>query len=415
MKNTKFYIFFLLGIFSFLSFSAYITFDKDITKKFNIYKKNNTADNKNIIKFDHSLHIKTAGLQCKDCHDNAASSVKASDNLNPLMKNCESCHDVKDEKTCTLCHYENVYKKLEPAGRNLIFSHKFHIDKGKQCTDCHSGLENVKYASDSPATYPVMEKCAGCHDKKTATNNCEACHTNLTTLTPKTHLNSNFLNEHKVVSESGNNTNNCMMCHSDNFCQACHSVSNYKGENTPKNFYAPYYTKESGVRTDRASLQKLTNMHTLNYKFTHALDANQRSFECKTCHDPVEFCTSCHQNGGNLQTGFLPKSHTQPNFTTFGVNSGGGLHSELAKRDIESCESCHTIQGGDPVCVRCHFDNNGIKGTHPKTHKAGFLHDEHGIWHNTHGAVCYVCHTDANAKPGGIRGTGFCGYCHGPK
>lgn len=349
-------------------------------------------------------------MQCKDCHANALTSVKATDNLNPLMANCESCHDIKDQKTCNLCHYQNTYKKLVPAGRNLIFPHKYHLADGKQCNDCHSGLDKVKYASESPGAYPPMESCMSCHDKKTATNNCEACHTNLTLLTPKNHLNSNFLNEHKVSSESGNN--NCMMCHSDNFCQACHTVSKYKGENTAKDFYAPYYTKESGVRTDRSALQKLTNVHTLNYQYTHGLDANQRSFECKTCHDPVEFCSSCHQNGGNLQTGFIPKSHLQPRFTTFGVYSGGGLHSELAKRDIESCESCHNIQGGDPTCVKCHFDNDGIKGTHPRTHESGFLSDEKGIWHDTPGAVCYICHTDANAKPTGRRGIGFCGYCH---
>ena len=42
----------------------------------------------------------------------------------------------------------------------------------------------------------------------------------------------------------------------------------------------------------------------------------------------------------------------------------------------------------------------------------GFLSDEKGIWHNTPGAICYHCHTDANAKPNGKRGIGFCGYCH---
>ena len=413
MKNKKFYIFFLIGIFAFLSMTAYITFDKDVAKKFDIYKKNNITDNKNIIKFDHGFHITSAGAQCKDCHEGATTSVSASDNLNPTMKTCATCHDVKDEKSCNTCHYDKKFSKLIPAERNIIFSHKFHLDKGKQCTDCHMGLEKVKYASDVPTSYPNMESCASCHDKKTATNNCEACHTNLTSLVPKTHLNSNFLNEHKVSSESGNS--NCMMCHSDNFCQACHTVSKYKGENTPKNFYAPYYTKESGVRTDRAALQKLSNMHTLNYQFTHGLDATQRSFECKTCHDPVEFCVSCHQNNGNLQTGFAPKSHMQTGFTTVGVNSGGGLHATLAKKDIESCESCHSIQGGDPTCVKCHFDNSGVKGTHPRTHEKGFLSDEHGIWHNTKGAVCYTCHTDPNARPGGVSGIGFCGYCHGPK
>ncbi|MBK7159323.1 MAG: hypothetical protein IPH77_12390 [Ignavibacteria bacterium] len=71
------------------------------------------------------------------------------------------------------------------------------------------------------------------------------------------------------------------------------------------------------------------------------------------------------------------------------------------------------MEGSDPACLKCHYDNDGVKGTNPKTHEKGFLSDEKGIWHETKGAVCYSCHTDANAKPDGISGVGFCGYCHG--
>lgn len=121
-----------------------------------------------------------------------------------------------------------------------------------------------------------MESCYSCHNNDKAPNNCESCHNNLTNLTPKDHLKSNFLNEHKTafgVSEK----NNCMMCHSDNFCQACHSPLEHSGNNTKDNFFAPYYTKENGTRTDRGKLQKLTTAHELNYRFTHGLDANQKS------------------------------------------------------------------------------------------------------------------------------------------
>jgi hypothetical protein len=203
------------------------------------------------------------------------------------------------------------------------------------------------------------------------------------------------------------------MCHSDNFCQACHSPLKFNGNNTKENFYAPYYTKENATRVDRGELQKLTTAHELNYEFTHGLDANQKSFECQVCHETSNFCVSCHQTGGNIATGIAPQSHLQNNFTTMGVNTGGGLHSELARKDIESCRSCHDVEGSDPVCIQCHFDNDGIKGTHPRTHEHGFLSDENGIWHETQGAVCYSCHTDPNAKPNGISGIGFCGYCHG--
>jgi hypothetical protein len=416
MKTRKLYILFLAGILIFLSSTAYLVRDKSI--KFFTGKIFPVSviqqDHSKIIKFNHKLHLsKDIGVACKDCHTAAASSESASDNLNPFQKNCADCHDVKDEKNCNFCHYNNQYKKLEPTVKELNFSHKYHIEtQKKECTDCHKGLDQVKYAKESPTAFPPMETCASCHNMQTATINCEACHTNLTGLTPKSHLQTNFLNEHKVVSDLSTR-NNCMMCHSDNFCQVCHSPSKYMGKNDKDNFYAPYYSKEGALRIDREDLQKLTAVHDLNYKYTHGLDANQKSFECKTCHEQATFCGSCHQDGkGEVLTGILPSSHSQPNFTTLGVNTGGGLHADLARKDIEQCQSCHDVEGGDPICVRCHLDNDGIKGTNPKTHEAGFLHDEHGIWHDTKGAVCYMCHTDPNARPDGKKGIGFCGYCH---
>ncbi len=417
MKIIKFYFLLIGCLIIFLSSTAYfVRVKNEGIKKKNFFESAGARinDNSKVIKFDHKLHIADAGAKCEECHAAALTSISSKDNLNPKMKDCSGCHDVKDEKKCNLCHYEGVYKKFKATDSELNFSHKQHLSQGKKCTDCHKELEKVKFAKESKESFPEMESCYSCHNNEKAPNNCESCHSNLTNLVPKTHNKSNFLNEHKSITVSGvSSKNNCMMCHSDNFCQTCHSPLKYNGENKAENFYAPYYTKEGATRIDRGDLQKLTTAHNINYKFTHGLDANQKSFECKTCHDPVTFCSSCHQNGGDLLTGFAPQSHRQPDFTTMGVNTGGGLHSELARRDIESCQSCHDVEGRDPACVKCHFDSDGIKGTNPRTHESGFLHDEKGLWHDTQGAVCYTCHTDANARFDGVKGVGFCGYCHG--
>ena len=411
MKITKLYLLIFAGLLIFLSSSAYLFRNSNVnsesSKSYKIY------DNSKLIKFNHKLHVKDNGIKCEDCHTGAPGSVSAKDNLNPKQDNCSSCHDVKDEKKCNVCHFDGVYKKLKAVKSEINFSHKQHIGtQKKQCTDCHAGLDNVKYSKEALTLLPKMETCASCHNNVKASMNCEGCHNNLTNLKPGNHLQPNFLNEHRTVSDVSSEKNNCMMCHSDNFCQACHSPVNFQGKNTKEDFYAPYYTKENGVRTDRAALQKVSNTHNLGYRNTHGLDAQSRSYECKSCHEVQNFCVTCHQEGGELITGFAPQSHLQPGFTTLGVNTGGGLHSALAKKDIESCMSCHDVQGGDPVCITCHFDNDGIKGTNPRTHDAGFMADEKGIWHDTQGAICYTCHTDNNAKPNGIRGVGFCGYCH---
>lgn len=361
MKTAKYYLLFLTGIIIFLSTTAYLSKGKnDFFKKEKAIYAGQIYDNSKIIKFDHKLHTTDASLACQDCHVKALTSVSAKDNLNPVKKDCESCHDVKDEKQCSLCHYDGVFKKLKSSDRELIFSHKEHL-KDQQCTDCHKGLETVKFSKESSSAFADMESCYKCHNNKTASNSCETCHSNLTNLAPKDHLKTNFLNQHTTVA-GVSSKNNCMMCHSDDFCQACHSPLDFTGNNTQDNFYAPYYTRDNATRIDRGDLQKLTTAHSLNYLYTHGLDANQKSFECNTCHSPVEFCSSCHQNGGNTVTGIAPSSHQQPNFATMDATSGGGLHSQLARRDIESCQSCHDTQGQDPVCAQCHLNPNVIDG-----------------------------------------------------
>ena len=431
MKVTKYYILLLTGILIFLSTTAYLM--RENTGSFGLDKIFSSGeladtiqptslnptlvhiqDHSKVLKFNHQLHIKDLSIACKDCHTSAPTSTSAKDDLNPKQEVCASCHDVKDEKNCNYCHFDNKPVKMKSSNTHLVFNHKDHIEKqNKQCIDCHQGLDKVKYAKESPGVFPAMETCATCHNSEKATNNCSGCHTKTVGLVPLTHTQSNFLNEHKFVTGGVSNANNkCMMCHTDNYCQVCHSAPNYQGQNTKDNFFVPYYTKEGATRIDRADLQKLTTVHNLNYRLTHGLDATSKSFECKTCHDPVTFCASCHNNGGEQLTGVLPQSHLQPGFTTIGVNTGGGIHSQLARKDIESCQSCHDAQGSDPVCVKCHYDNDGVKGTHPRTHEPNFLHDENGIWHSMQGAVCYTCHTDPNAHPNGIKGVGFCGYCH---
>jgi hypothetical protein len=164
---------------------------------------------------------------------------------------------------------------------------------------------------------------------------------------------------------------------------------------------------------DRGQGLRVTKMHDLNFRFTHGIAAKGKSLECQTCHSKSEFCSTCHSAGGNVnQASFRPASHSVAGFKTIGVGSGGGEHARLAKRDIESCAACHGEDGTDPVCLTCHMDADGINGNNPKTHDRGFMSDNHGYWHDDPGANCYMCHTDANARPGGVNGQRFCGYCH---
>jgi hypothetical protein len=400
MKLKFFYIFLLIGLGTTLVFSAF----------FSGPDQQNSGHDK-LIKFSHKFHSELA--DCSTCHSAVDTATTLNGSLIPTMDDCAQCHDVESEDNCNMCHYDGVYETLEPKKSELYFNHSFHVkDQKLECQNCHKGISEVDYAFQADNPYPEMNDCWSCHGStKVAANTCEACHISTADLLPQTHKSGNFIHTHKFAARDIDA--NCAMCHDNNSCEDCHvGTTMITEDNTSKNFFTPY---EPGNSIDGSKQQKITKIHQLDYRFTHGIDARQKSSECQTCHNYESFCTQCHQgeNQDYELSGVAPVSHVKPNFTTIGVGSGGGEHAILARRDIESCMSCHDVQGADPTCITCHVDNDGVKGTNPKTHPAGFMKDTHGDWHDDAGSVCFNCHV--GASPQTPSGTGFCGYCHGHK
>lgn len=362
------------------------------------------------IKFSHAFHVGEAGVPCDSCHA-ARVSKFASDNLRSTHANCTTCHEEQINNTCDYCHKVPDSIELAPApARDINFSHEQHLTmKDVDCQTCHMGLDKVDYATAK--NMPTMATCNSCHNNVKATNACENCHTGFVNLIPSDHLVASFKKDHKKMTRIGALDVSCATCHEQNFCADCHAgpglVQFGKGDLMSD-------PSPRGSTSDSPKQMALQMVHSLNYRFTHGMDAKSKAADCYSCHSAQNFCAECHTTGGNI-TGraFKPAWHLGAGFTTLGVGSGGGRHAEFAKRDIESCVSCHDAQGSDPTCITCHSDADGIRGTDPKTHPAGFMRGEHGSWHTDTGATCYNCHTDFNAHPGGVKGRNFCGYCHG--
>jgi hypothetical protein len=366
------------------------------------------------LKFSHAFHVGEGGVACIDCHKGAATSKKASDNLRSTHDNCVSCHEEQINNKCDYCHRDTVNIQAAPSPqRDILFPHARHTEmKGVECVTCHGGLDKVEYAG--PKNMPSMATCTTCHNNVKATNACESCHTSFTNLIPKDHLVANFKKEHRTLTRLGELEVSCATCHSQNFCADCHGATPLMQFGASALMTEP--SPRSSSTSDSPRQMNLQMTHDMNYRFTHGIDAKAKASDCYSCHSAQEFCAECHAAGDNLTPGARPVSHIGANFTTFGVGSGGGLHAQLARRDIESCMSCHDARGADPVCITCHSDPDGFRGTDPKTHPAGFMKgEEDGTWHSDYGATCYNCHTDINANPQGVPGKGFCGYCHGSK
>jgi hypothetical protein len=368
-------------------------------------------DDSTQIKFSHKTHLEGAGIGCETCHPNATTSKLASDNLRSVHDNCTSCHEEQINNQCDFCHKDpDNIQAAPPQLREIQFSHEQHVNmKNVQCTTCHMHLNEANYAG--PENMPGMAICATCHNDREVSNACASCHTEVTGLIPPDHLVAGFKKDHKNLTRLGGMETNCITCHTQNFCGECHSPGAVMQFGNGALMSDPNPRVFPGTSIPQMTIERA---HDLNYRFTHGIDAKSKSSECYTCHSAQEFCGECHEAGDNITShSFKPAWHLGAGFTTLGVGSGGGRHAQLAKRDIESCVSCHDTQGNDPTCITCHSDGDGIRGTDPRTHPAGYMQGEHGSWHVNSGATCYNCHTDLNARPGGVKGRNFCGYCHG--
>lgn len=340
MNTKKYYI----SIVSILSIFLVITAFNSNPKK-QIIKRTN----KDVIKFSHQVH---SSVECEACHANAPEAENLLVRLLPAKENCTGCHDVDDSEACNTCHYENVQEPLIQKESELIFNHKFHINKEMNCDNCHQGLSDVDYSFESAKVNPSMENCYNCHNDRTeATNSCEACHINTANLIPVDHKKSDYVRLHKFEAVKVNA--NCVMCHDNNSCETCHASTKVLTEtNKPNDFYQPF---GSSNFIDGTKQQQISRVHDLNYRYTHGIDLKGKNGQCQTCHEVETFCVSCHQaTGGDFAlSGIMPSSHLKPNFVNF-PGTDGGEHAKLAKRDIERCISCHDVQGEDPTCVTCH-------------------------------------------------------------
>jgi len=317
-------------------------------------------DRPSIVKFSHQKHITELGIECATCHPAAQTSKLSSDILGANHESCQTCHEEQVNSDCAYCHTTPEGIQPRPAAvREIVFSHEKHLGmKDVLCQTCHTGLESTDLSG--AANMPTMETCTACHNNQKATNVCETCHTNFVTLLPESHKRSDFVRNHRDLTRLGALTTECQSCHTERFCQQCHQTSGLKGLFTKKDLMTEPSAKTSTKDSPKEML--LQNVHELNYRFTHGIDARARQSECSSCHEAQTFCVQCHQAGGNVTQGrFKPASHLVPGFTTLGAGSGGGLHAEEARRDIESCVSCHDVEGHDPTCMTCHTDNGRVR------------------------------------------------------
>lgn len=318
------------------------------------------------IEFSHAKHKDAA--ECATCHT-AESSTDARDNLLPKAEVCASCHEASDVRNYWhLSEDADLGTATLPAeDRNLYFSHADHTKNGRmKCESCHGAI----LANDGSGI-PHMETCYECHNngdkiapiKKhagdematvSATNQCEACHVSLAGMMPANHRRSNFRQFHGKLAGEGDADRECAVCHSTNFCQECHTPTNDvpSGSKTDR-FYLDSHPRAE--KMDDGRLLTLQTAHNLTYRYTHGFDARAQSSRCATCHEVESFCTTCHENGYDANgVRVVPQSHQLAGFVSLTGGKALNRHAKLASMDLESCATCHNVDGHDAVCAPCH-------------------------------------------------------------
>mgnify|MGYP001596688156 CR=1 FL=1 len=192
-----------------------------------------------------------------------------------------------------------------------------------------------------------LDECQDCHSGSGVINNHGAF----------------FVQEHRFLAQKAGN--NCADCHQQSFCVDCHQG----GGITTDLQRGPSRRGEYKPRTHRSDFISI-----------HSIKAADNPQNCYRCHQS-SFCTDCHsrtRQKGNMNI----KSHRKagPLLQVYDWNSD---HAAEARRNLQSCESCHPDAD---VCVQCH--SSGKASPHPRNWRSIYKRykDE------SNGRTCRKCH-----------------------
>jgi hypothetical protein len=172
-----------------------------------------------------------------------------------------------------------------------------------------------------------------------------------------------WMKEHRLAAQKATST--CADCHQQSFCLDCHVgggiEADLKGSLSRRGEYMP-------------------KTHRSDYVSIHAVKAADNPQNCYRCHES-SFCANCHSNireKGNMNI----RSHRRagPSNQTYNWNSD---HAAEARRNLQSCETCHPDAD---VCVACH--RSGMTNPHPKNWK--FISKRYKD--ESRGRTCRKCH-----------------------
>lgn len=120
---------------------------------------------------------------CHECHSPGRTILPSEWNIGRHVRNQIAppeylADDILTSQRCLDCHTEVLDLGYEVKKKVIKFTHRYHIDEGLACVDCHRTAGH-SYMTGS-ANRPGIDECRNCHIKEfmgpPRSQNCFSCH-----------------------------------------------------------------------------------------------------------------------------------------------------------------------------------------------------------------------------------------------
>lgn len=392
------------------------------------------------LRFAHDVHQRAAAQKnvadsalirnCSACHTEGAAPRMTVQRA--VVAQCLDCHGLKaphvdlPDEACATCHV----RLTDAPGLTTADIKGFPKPQSHDAPDFLLGGHGkaAKGEGDRASPAAVAASCATCH----ARNLCITCHVNAPEVSaivalalddrsptyatkqpvPASHAAAGFLRGHGREAQRANAT--CETCHARESCTTCHiggppravaalpavgpgRAAGAQLTRTPPVSHTPEFRERHGMdanarpRTCETCHVRSTCLechrpegggqsryHAQGFLTRHPSAAYAREANCTDCHNPAQFCQSCHQQTGLVATARLGRLGYHDAFRGFSLG-----HGQAARQSLETCASCHAERD----CTDCHSAVGG-----------GFRFSPHGPGFNAARAraknptLCIACH-----------------------
>ena len=235
----------------------------------------------------------------------------------------------------------------------------------------------------------AVATCANCHTQQS----CATCHVGvppraiaalpqagpgraagaLLVRTPPPSHTREFIDRHGPEASARPAT--CESCHVRAQCLDCHRPD---GAAQSDGLQRAASGRQQAASASQSAGGRRSGFHPSAFLTRHPSSAYAREANCSDCHNPAQFCQSCHQQSGLVATSRLGQAGYHDAFRGFSLG-----HGQAARQSLESCASCHAERD----CTACHSAVSG-----------GFRFNPHGPGFNRERArsknptLCVACH-----------------------